>query len=72
MPFPPYTQTFEFTFQNDSDRIYVPMFYNRLEYSHYGALVPYTLFLILSFILCCIFHKRQPLKSKGVIPFVAL
>lgn len=46
--------------------------YLRLEILHVSAYVIYLVFLILLFILCLIFSQREPLKSRGFVPFISL
>lgn len=45
-------------------------FSNRFEFLQWWITIPYHLIIISSFIILLILSKYQPLKSKGVIPFL--
>lgn len=45
-------------------------FSNRIEFLQWWVTIPYHLILIFSFFILLILSRHQPLKSKGVIPFV--
>lgn len=44
---------------------------SRIEFLHYGVLIAYFIFVAFILILSFVFLKKQPLKSRGIIPFVS-
>lgn len=69
---PDLDQIIETFYENVTEIPQIPTIYNLPYYSHYGTVIALHIFSILSFIIALLLRNYQPLKSKGVIPFVSL
>lgn len=71
-PIPPLYQTVQVFFDNNTKSPVIPLIYNSLFMSHYGILIGIYSFFFITFIVALLLRNYQPLKSKGIIPFILL
>lgn len=72
--YPPFGEniSFETQIQNETPFYQLEYPYLRLEILNVSVYVLYLIFLILLFIICIIFSQKEPLKSRGFIPYLSL
>lgn len=50
--------------------VFLFRYMTRIEYGVYWLTIPYVLLMIISFFTALLLCRRQPLKSKGYVPYI--